>query len=150
MFWFTNKVGFGAIRASIGMAHRRASVSTGEANTVGDRGEAAGTAVQSRRGTDSPLWLPNWRRRAVVSMPGTPVRVVTQGQRDEPSSSKNSDIPSNPLLKATNVEKNKMCQSRKETHRKLSAWSARKKLSKAQTKWMARTLSTVKAHGLAS
>ncbi len=76
------------------MAHKRASVGTGEANTVGGRGEAAGTAVQSRRDADPPLWLPNWRRRAVMSVPGTPVRVVSQGQRDEPSSSKNSDIPS--------------------------------------------------------
>ncbi len=78
------------LRASLGMAHRRAPGSTGEANIVGDGGEVVGTAMQTRRVPDPTLRLPNWKRRVV---PGTLVRVVTQCQRDEPCLSKNSDIP---------------------------------------------------------
>ncbi len=119
------------------MAHGRAPGSTGEANTVGDGGEVVGTAMQTRRDPDPTLRLPNWKRRVV---PGTPVRVVTQSQRDEPCSSKNSDIP--------DPESDKRQEEQDVAESEGDALEAicEKIIVKTQTKWMVRTLSTVKAN----
>ncbi len=73
-------------------------------------------------------------------MPGTPVRVVTQSQRDEPCSSKNSDIPD------SESDKRQEEQDVAESEGDALEAICEKKFVKTQTKWMVRTPSNVKAN----